>query len=294
VIALKIAIAAMTVATGLATTKDDLGYLLRRPGLLARSLIATIVVAPLVAIGLCLAIPVGQATAIAVIAAALAPGLPSIPRTGASIGGNAAFACGLMVVTSVLGVVTVPIWLWVIGRITGIAPATTPLAIARTLAVGILIPLAVGLAVRWLAPTIARRIVGPVGTIAVSLLPGLALVLLIVGAEAIGQLGWAALAVMVIAPVIALAVGHALGGPDPRDRTVLAISNATRFPALAALIATTSYPHAQAIPAVIAYLIVALLISLPYELWRKRVHGRVAREGPVSPAGASAPSGAPA
>ena len=60
----------------------------------------------------------------------------------------------------------------------------------------------------------------------------------------------------------------------------LAISNATRFPALAALIAHVSFPDVRAVPAVVAYLLIAMLLSLPYELWRKRVHARAAREQP--------------
>lgn len=277
VLAFKIAIVAMVVATGLVTTAADLAYLLRNKGLLARSLLATIVIAPLFAIGLCTVLPVGRAAAIAIIAAALAPGLPSVPRTGRTLGGNAALACSLMVVNSLLGVVTVPLWLSVIGRIVGTDPVVSPLAVARTLALGILLPLAAGLAIRALAPSLARRIAEPLGALAESLMPGLALVLLILGAGTLRQLGWPAVLAMVIAPTVALGVGHALGGPDPRDRTVLAISNATRFPALAALIATTSYPEVQAVPAVIAYLIVALVLALPYEAWRKRVHGSADR-----------------
>ncbi|UJR83628.1 Hypothetical protein I5071_56960 [Sandaracinus amylolyticus] len=282
----KIAIAAMTVATGLATTTSDLAYLARNRGLLARSLLATMIVAPLVAIALCRALHVGAAATIAIVAAALAPGLPSVPRTGMKLGGNAAFACSLLVVTSVLGVITVPFWLSIIWRIVGTAPAIAPLAIARTLVLGILVPLGVGLAIRRLAPALAGRLAKPVGALANALLPGLALVLLLAEIDVLRRLEWPALLAMIVAPVLALAVGHVLGGPDPRDRTVLAIANATRFPALAALIAATGFPQSHAVPVVIAYLIVALVIALPYELWRKRVHGSADVERPEQlPAG---------
>ncbi|AKF03849.1 bile acid:sodium symporter family protein [Sandaracinus amylolyticus] len=279
-LSLKIAIAAMTVATGLATSTGDLAYLARRRGLLARSLLATVVIAPLIAIALCRALPVGTAGSIAIIAGALAPGMPSVPRTGGKLGGNAAYGCSLLVVTSALGVLTVPLWLSVVGRVVGTTPDVPPLAIARTLALGILVPLGVGLAIRRLAPSLADRLVKPVGALATALLPGLALVLLLVEVHVLRQLEWPVLVAMAAAPVIALAVGHALGGPDPRDRTVLAIANATRFPALAALIATTSFPRVPAMPVVIAYLLIALAIALPYELWRKRVHGRAETERP--------------
>src|SRR5690606_8441037 len=103
-------------------------------------------------------------------------------------------------------------------------------------------------------------------------LPGLALVVVLVGLEALRALPWQGLLAMVLAPLVSLLVGHALGGPLPRDRTVLAVSNATRFPALAALVAATSFPDLHAMPAVIAYAAIANLVAVPYELARRREH----------------------
>lgn len=289
-IAFQITIVAMVFATGLATTTGDLAYLARRPGLLLRSLLATVIIAPVVALLLWRALPIGAPAAIAIIAGALAPGLPTVPRKGRRSGANIAFATCLMFTTTLLGVVTIPLWLEILRRFAGIDVAVPTGAIARLLALGLLIPLVAGIAIRRLAPKVAERIAGPVSALANTLLPGLVLVVLVVGIGALRELGWAALLAMVLAPLVALGVGHALGGPDPRDRTVLAIANAGRFPALAALIAATSFPEVHAIPAVIAYVVIANVLALPYELVRRRAH----RAAPEERGAEGLPPGVPA
>ena len=71
--------------------------------------------------------------------------------------------------------------------------------------------------------------------------------------------------------LVGLAVGHFLGGPGEDDRTVLAIATASRHPGMAIAVATASFPEQKLVtPAVIMYLIVCGLVSLPYVRWRKR------------------------
>lgn len=296
-LALRITIFAIVLATGLATTGSDLAYLRRRPGLLLRSLLAVVVIAPLVAVALWRVLPMGPAAAIAIVAGALAPGIPMVPDKVRKAGGNVSFARALMLITSSLAVLTIPLWLEILRHIAGIDAGVPLPAIVRTLALGLLLPLGVGMVIRRVAPTLAARIAAPVDTAANMLLPGLALVVLIVGASAVLELSAAALLAMVLAPAIALAVGHLLGGPDPRDRTVLAIENAGRFPALAALVAAAGFPQVHALPTVIAFLVISTLVTLPYAAWRKRTHRAspgAGRATSTSAAGAPVTYGAPA
>ena len=271
-LALKITIFAILFGTGLATTGGDLAYLRRRPRLLLGSLLALVIIAPLVAVALWRVLPMGPAAAIAIIAGALAPGIPMVPEKVRKAGGDVGFARALMVITSALAVITIPLWLEILRSVAGIDTGVPPLTIVRMLALSLLVPLGAGMLIRRLAPTFADRIARPIDAASATLLPGLALVVVIVGASAILELPGAALLAMVLSPAIALAVGHLLGGPDPRDRTVLAIANAGRFPALAMLIAAAGFPQVRALPAVIAYLLISTLVALPYVLWRRRAH----------------------
>jgi BASS family bile acid:Na+ symporter len=73
--------------------------------------------------------------------------------------------------------------------------------------------------------------------------------------------------------LVGLAVGHSLGGPDPDDRTVLALSTASRHPAMALAIAHGGASDAQGLlAAVLLVVIVSGIVSLPYVKWRARGH----------------------
>jgi BASS family bile acid:Na+ symporter len=71
--------------------------------------------------------------------------------------------------------------------------------------------------------------------------------------------------------VIGLAVGHALGGPSAEHRLVLALSTASRHPAIALAIAKANFPDEPHLGAtIILYLLVSLLIGVPYQIWQNR------------------------
>jgi BASS family bile acid:Na+ symporter len=66
------------------------------------------------------------------------------------------------------------------------------------------------------------------------------------------------------------AVGHLLGGPDAGHRKVLALSTSARHPAVAITIATSAYPEGKlALGAVLLYVAVVTIVTLPYVLWSK-------------------------
>lgn len=69
--------------------------------------------------------------------------------------------------------------------------------------------------------------------------------------------------------LVALAIGHALGGRDPDDRTALAVSCASRHVGIAMLAAST-VPGPRVAVLVLAYVLAAAVVSIPYLRWRKR------------------------
>jgi len=72
---------------------------------------------------------------------------------------------------------------------------------------------------------------------------------------------------------VGLVVGHLLGGPDPNNRTILALATATRHPGVALVIAAGNFPGQKLVlPALLLYLIVCSLASAPYVMWRRRFH----------------------
>lgn len=273
-VAFALVVIANVLATGLETTPRDVQYVARRPALLLRSILALVVVVPMAAIVLWRSLPIGSTAAIALGCAALAPAFPFLARKLDDDGTNRSLAKSLSFATSLLAVVTIPLGLSVLryaGRLEpALAPQVSEGAIVRTLAVCVLCPLIVGVVVRKLAPDVAQRIAPSIERAANLVLPGVVGVVLLVGGVALFRVGFASVFAMVLLPLVALLVGHALGGPSSEDRTTLALATANRSPALAGLVASTCFPAVPAMPLAVACVIVAGLVSIPYLRARKR------------------------
>lgn len=71
--------------------------------------------------------------------------------------------------------------------------------------------------------------------------------------------------------LMGFATGYLLGGPEPKDRTVLALMTSSRHPGIAAAVASTIYPDKiLVIAAVLLYLLMNTIVSFPYLIWSKR------------------------
>ena len=74
--------------------------------------------------------------------------------------------------------------------------------------------------------------------------------------------------------IVGLTIGHFLGGP--KHRTSLALSTATRHPGIALALAQANFPAEKLVAAaVLLYLIVNALVSIPFLLWTKRRQAHV-------------------
>ena len=66
-----------------------------------------------------------------------------------------------------------------------------------------------------------------------------------------------------------------LGGSDDEDRSVLALASAARHPGVAMAVASANFPDQKLAPAaILLYLLLSALLSIPYVVWRRR-HGEV-------------------
>jgi BASS family bile acid:Na+ symporter len=84
----------------------------------------------------------------------------------------------------------------------------------------------------------------------------------------------------IIFGIVGLTVGHLLGGPGPDERITLALSTACRHPALALAIATVNVPEEhRVLSAILLYLIVNTLLTIPYVAWQKNKARKLATLG---------------
>jgi len=281
ILAIRTSIFLIVFSLGLGSKQEDALSLLRRPRQLVRSLLAMNVIMPLVAVGLAQAFNFRGPVKIALLALAVSPVPPILPRQQFKAGGHASYTVGLLVVAAVLAVVFVPLGVEVLGRIFATHSHVPVLTVAGLVAITVLVPVTLGIIVRRRAPAFAARAARPIAAGANLLLIAVCLLLLVgawpVVVALIGNGDVLALAAFV---AIGLAVGHLLGGPDPDDRSVLALATASRHPGVALAIAAAAFPKQKlVIGAILLYLFVGFIVSMPYVMWRRRQLAAAAEAG---------------
>jgi bile acid:Na+ symporter, BASS family len=281
---IQLSIVLMVLGLGMTAKPRDAAHLVRRPALLVRSLLAMLVIMPLFVMALDQTLTLLHPIAIALICLAVSPVPPVLPNKAIKAGGDTSYAIGLLATAAVLSIVFVPAAVGLLGAIYG-ADVGIPIGtIALVIAVSVLLPLAVGLIIGHVAPAVSARLAKPI-SMAGTLLLLLCLVPVFITAWPAIELlvGNGTIAAFAAFVVVGLAVGHLLGGPHPADRTVLALCTATRHPGIAIAIAAANFPESPVTPAVLLYLLVAIVLSIPYVAWSKRRAAGVAAAGAARP-----------
>lgn len=269
-LALKFAIAGTVFTYGLQANRADLLYIFQRPGLLLRSLLAMLVIMPLLVVACVYVLNLPQPTAVVLTALGISPVPPLLPKKHNKAGGVAPYGLGLLVVLALVSIVTVPLsvvffdWLFAMPR--GVVPAT----IMKIVLSMIIAPLALGMLVAKLIPGVAAHLLTPVRRVATLLLIAGVLVLLVQTRHAI----WSTTSLWTMVAIVAfvaagLLIGHWLGGREPGHASVLALSTASRHPAIALAISTANYPGEQFAPTLALYLIVCSVLAIPYVKWQR-------------------------
>jgi bile acid:Na+ symporter, BASS family len=285
VLGLKISLILMVFALGLRASVQDATYLIRRPRELARAMVSMFVVMPVVVFALTRAFELHPAVRLALAGLALSPLPPTFPKKALKQGGRVSYTVGLLVAATVLAIVYIPLALELIERINGNPLRMTAGAVFALVFGALLVPLALGIAVHRFAPAFAERAAQPVSQVAtILLLVTFVPILIKVFPAMVSLIGNGTILVMVFFALVGFASGHLLGGPDPDDRTVLALSTATRHPGIAIAIVLANFPDQKLAPAAaILYVLVSAIASKPYLAWAARQH-----PGALSPASTSA------
>jgi len=278
-----LSIGLMVLAIGLGAALEHALYLFRRPGQLLRAVVAMYVVVPVVATFVVKSLHLAPLVALAIVLMSVSPVPPILPVAQRKVGGRQPYVLGLLVAVSVLAVVLVPLSLVLLSRVFPVSAYLPPPGVARVILLTVLVPLAAGIAIGRVAPAFARRASGPiarVGTLllALAFLPVLALSL----PQMIGLIGNGTLLAIAVVSGAGLAAGHMLGGPDPDDRSALALATLTRHPGIALAIAKASFPGLNVLDGVLLYLLVSVLIGVPYRRWALARHE--AADAPANPA----------
>jgi BASS family bile acid:Na+ symporter len=202
---------------------------------------------------------------------ALSPVPPLVPGQQLSVGGRKEYAYGVYAILALLAVIVVPAGLALATRAFGRHDSIPVLSMAEFVLTGVVIPLAIGSAVRRLAPALAARLAP--WTYRLSLLLVLLAFLPVVASlwpAIVGLIGNGTLLVMAAVVVISLVGGHLLGGPDRTDRANLAIASSVRHPGIAIMLANANFADHRVTAAVLLFMLVGLVVGVPYKQWIKR------------------------
>src|SRR4029453_1491364 len=140
-LALQLSIFCTVLGFGLRATKDDLFYLIRRPSLLVRSLLAVFVIMPIVAVLLARRFDFRPPVEAALIALALSPVPPLLPRKEAKVGGQQSYGLPLMAMLSLLSIVIVPLSMEILEHVFHWPLAMAPRAVAKVVVTAARLPL---------------------------------------------------------------------------------------------------------------------------------------------------------
>jgi predicted Na+-dependent transporter len=268
-------------ALGLGLQLDAIAQLRHRPALVIRVLIGSCVLVPLVALGLMrlgLRFGVPQRARCGVALRAACPSAPLTLRKAGKTGGDRQLAALLQACAAAAAIVSIPLLADLFRASFGIdgwdiAPREVALQVGKAQ----VLPLLAGLLLRHWKPEWVARLEGPLDKLANGLLLLLIVVVLIKAGPLLVPFvasNWLALGFMAVMVAAALAIGYLMAGPEPRERTPVALVTSMRNPGLALLFATT---YGTGMPglklAVLAYLLVTVLLSIPFLRWQKGLEG---------------------
>lgn len=272
VLTIKVSLLVLVFTIGLSARREDALYLARHRALFLRSIFAMNVVMVAVAATIAALFDLPLPVSIALVVLAISPVPPILAKKQRGAGGSASYTIGLLVAASLAAIILAPLTVRLVGVAFGYDAGISPVTIGFIELTSVFAPLVAGIAVRHYAPAFADRIARPASLAGTALLIAASLPVLFLAWPVVWSMIGNGVAVALVAfTVIGLLVGHLLGGPDPRDRTVLALAAGTRHPGIAMAIASTNFPDERAALAVVLYhLVIGTVVSIPYIKWRRR------------------------
>ena len=247
-------------AMGAGLTIPQIAEPLRNARLVVLALLANFVVMPLGALALARLLWLDEPFGIGLLLLGCAAGAPFLPKLAELAKGNLAFAVGAMVLLMVVTVGYLPIVLPLL------LPGITVDAweIARSLLLLMLLPLAIGLALKARYGELAARVKPVLDWISnVSLI---LLVCLITAAnidKVVQVFGTRAILAGLLFIVLGLGTGWLLGGTSADTKRVMALGTAQRNIAAALVVASQSFSDARVVVMVIVVAIVGLIVLMP-------------------------------
>ncbi len=255
-VSLLVFVVSSMLAMGLSLTVGQIIEPLRSVRLVLVALAANFVAVPLIGWGLGELLSLDEGLAIGLTIMATAAGAPFLPKLAAAAQGDMAFSVGLMVLLMVVTVGYMPVVLPVLIEGVDVDPA----AIASSLIFLMLLPLAIGLVVRWRYESMAeglQPLMTQTSTVAIAALLGAGVIVNF--DDIVDLIGTGGFIAILLFLAISGAIGYVGGGSDPGTRSVLGLGTAQRNLSAALVVGGQNFSDT---PGVITFIIVAGIVGL--------------------------------
>jgi BASS family bile acid:Na+ symporter len=259
----------MMVAVGLGVGFTELIEFIKKWRLVLLACVANYICIPAIAVALLLLFNATPMVAAGFLILAVCPGAPFAPPCTSLARGNVAVSVGLMVILAASSAILAPALLQVLLRLTGGSNAlqVDVARIGGTLLLTQLLPLCVGLGVRYWRSGIAEKLQRPASLVSVML--GLVTVgtILVIHFQLLMEIrlrGYLGMSALLVASWV---VGWLLGGPEANKRKALSLTTSLRNVGVGLVIATSNFGGTAAVTAVVTYGIVEILGSLLLAFW---------------------------
>ena len=255
-VSLLVFVVSSMLAMGFSLTMPEIIEPLKDVRLVVIALAVNFVAVPVIAMAIDAVLSLDEDLSIGLTIMAAAAGAPFLPKLAGAAKGNMAFSVGLMVLLMVVTVAYMPIVLPL--AIDGVE--VNAWDIASSLIFLMILPLAIGLFIRWRYEDIAgglQPLMAQTSTIAIALL--LVAGVIVNFDDIVDLIGTGGFAAIVLLLAAAFAAGYLAAGSDPATRSVLGLGTAQRNLSAALVVGGQNFPDN---PGVVTFIIVAGIVGL--------------------------------
>jgi BASS family bile acid:Na+ symporter len=263
---------AMMVTVGLQVTVTELAYALADYRTLLRAGVANYLFVPALTILLLVGFDANPMVAAGFLVLAVFPGAPFGPPLVAIAGGNLTAAAGLMTALAASSTIVSPILLflllpWLLG---GDAPQINLLGIIATLTTTQLLPLLLGIVIRYRRSQVADWLHRPAELISRILGVSVAALILITQFNTLAEVRPRGFLAMLVLLLGSLLIGWIAGNSAIEARKTLALTTALRNVGVALVVVTGNFGGTAAVSATLVYGIIEIFGSLLLALYWAR------------------------
>lgn len=257
-----IMLVSLTFGAGLEVDREHLKEMFAHVGLLARALLANVIIVPLVGVIITSVLHINPLIATGILLMAISPGVPFVLAGIRKKGGSLSFAVALAFLLPLVSIVSVPVTAELVLPVQ--ATSELPLAhFVTTLVLFQLVPLLAGMAVT----AVLKRRIPQLERVFHILFFASIIALVVVLAPRIGHsftivFGSLGIIAILCIDLSCALTGWLLGGPRIDDRRVLSLATTLRNIGLVSAIATDSFREPEIIAAALVYFVVQVVASI--------------------------------